>query len=160
MRWISAGCIVVALLLIAACSRTPIQLPVVAPQQSSGVSTPVPQAGETTPLSDAALIEMGKAIYAGNCAPCHQPNGEGTLSIFPALNRNAFVMVNDPTGLIETVLHGRQMMPAYETTLSAQEIAAVLSYVRNAWNNQAPAINEAQVREVQTRHEAHTASTR
>jgi mono/diheme cytochrome c family protein len=159
---------------MAACSRRPNQLPVVAPQQPagnvaatdaetgspSGALTPLPQAGETTPLGDAALIEMGQAIYAGNCAPYHQSNGEGTLSIFPALNRNAFVMVSDPTGLIETVLHGRQLMPAFEATLSAQEVAAVLSYVRNGWNNQAAVVTEAQVREVQARNTAQAASIR
>ncbi len=104
---------------------------------------------EFTPLSDAALIAMGEKIYATNCAPCHQPNGEGNLSIFPALNRNPFVTVSTPTAVIDTVLHGRQVMPAFEPTLSAQEVAAVISYIRNAWSNEASVVSAAQVREVQ-----------
>src|SRR5690606_12421381 len=106
-----------------------------------GGVAPLPQEGEAAALSDAALIEMGEAIYMSNCAPCHQPNGEGNLGIFPALNRNAFVTVRDPTAVIDVVLHGRQVMPAFEATLSAQEVAAVLSYIRNAWDNQAPVVD-------------------
>ncbi|MCC6454688.1 MAG: cytochrome c [Caldilineaceae bacterium] len=114
---------------------------------AAGLTAP-PQGDEAAPLSDDALIAMGRQLYASNCAPCHQPNGEGTLSLFPALNRNAFVTVSDPTGVIDTVLHGREIMPAFASTLSDREVAAVISYIRNAWNNQAPVLDESHVREV------------
>jgi mono/diheme cytochrome c family protein len=145
------------LLWLAACSQgtspSPVEIipmPVaVAAGSTTGALPQSAQQGDPPALSDAALIETGRALYAGNCAPCHQINGEGNLSIFPALNRNAFVTVRDPTGVIETVLHGRQLMPAFEATLSPQEIAAVLSYIRNAWDNQAPVVYAEQVSEVQ-----------
>ena len=153
MGWMRAGGMVVALLLLAACGGTPSQLPAetgvqVAP--TAGTAMPLAQEGEPTPLSDAALIAMGEMIYRSNCAPCHQVNGEGTLSTFPALNRNPFVTAADPTGVIEVVLYGRQLMPSFERTLTAQEVAAVVSYIRNAWDNQASVVSEAQVREVQS----------
>lgn len=104
---------------------------------------------EFTPMSDAALIAMGARIYATYCAPCHQPNGEGNLSTFPALNRNPFVTVSAPTAVIDTVLYGRQVMPAFAPVLSAQEVAAVISYIRNAWSNEASVVSTEQVLEVQ-----------
>lgn len=110
-----------------------------------GLALPSPQ-GKTTSVSDAEMLAMGRALYASNCAPCHQPNGEGNLAIFPALNRNAFVMVADPAGVIDTVLYGREVMPDFAPALSYQEIAAVVSYIRNGWDNQAAVVSEAQVR--------------
>ena len=104
---------------------------------------------EGLPLSEAAQIQIGKGVYINNCAPCHHANGEGNLNRFPALNRNAFVTVSDPTAVIDTVLHGREVMPAFEDGLTAQEMAAAISYIRNAWNNQASVVSAAQVREAQ-----------
>jgi mono/diheme cytochrome c family protein len=121
--------------------------------RAAAVLAPRTEGNEAAPLSDAALIEMGRTLYTSNCAPCHQPNGEGNLSTFPALNRNAFVTVSDPTGVIDTVLHGRQLMPAFASTLSDQEVAAVISYIRSAWNNQAPVVEASQVRQVRGRDE-------
>jgi mono/diheme cytochrome c family protein len=164
MGWMRAGGMVVALLLLAACGGTPSQLESGGSLVGNNVETGIQvapiagaatldQEGEPTPLSDAELIEMGGMLYMSNCAPCHQVNGEGTLSTFPALNRNPFVTVADPTGVIDVVLHGQQIMPAFERTLTAQDVAAVVSYIRNAWDNQAPVVSEAQVREVQSQSE-------
>lgn len=152
MNWMRASGLILILLLLAACGGEASQGPDVIVAEMNGTmaaSMPFAQEAEAAPLSDAALIEMGRTLYTSNCAPCHQPNGEGNLSTFPALNRNPFVTVSDPTGAINTVMHGRQLMPAFESTLSAQEVAAVLSYVRSAWNNQAPVVSESQVREAQ-----------
>jgi mono/diheme cytochrome c family protein len=117
-------------------SQVPVVVVVVTPQE------------QTLPPDEAAQIAWGERLYAANCAPCHQPNGEGTLGTFPSLNRNAFVTVSDPMGVIETVLHGRRIMPAFAVTLADPEVAAVLSYIRNAWNNEAPVVNVEQVNRV------------
>ena len=146
------------ILLLAACineaSRTPTQpaIPtVVVVRGGSGEGAVIlpPSGNADVSLDDATLIAMGETLYLGNCAPCHQPNGEGNLATFPALNRNAFVTVSDPTAVIDTVLNGRELMPAFAVTLSAQEVAAVISYIRNAWKNQAPTVNAQQVRSMQ-----------
>jgi mono/diheme cytochrome c family protein len=94
------------------------------------------------------LISAGAALYTVNCAPCHQQNGEGRLHRFPALNQNAFVTNQSPQPLIRTVLDGRGVMPAYAATLSDSEIAAILSYIRQAWNNDADVVTPTQVREL------------
>ena len=110
-------------------------------------------------LSDEALIAFGANLYATNCASCHQPNGEGNLGQFPALNRNAFVTVSDPTAVIQTVLYGRQIMPAFAPALTPLEVAAVISYVRNAWDNQAATVTVEQVRSVQEAQRAQSAAS-
>lgn len=100
-----------------------------------------------TPDAD-ALVETGLALYATNCAPCHQQNGEGLLNRFPALNQNAFVTNQSPQPLIRTVLYGRGIMPAFTPTLNDHEVAAILTYIRQGWNNDADAVYPEQIRRV------------
>lgn len=107
-------------------------------------------AAEGAELSETEAIDLGAQLYAMNCAPCHRANGEGNLNRFPALNHNAFVTAQSPQPLIRTVLHGRGVMPAFHPTLNPTEIAAVLSYIRQAWSNDAAPVTAAQVREVAT----------
>ncbi|MBI1299506.1 c-type cytochrome [bacterium] len=99
------------------------------------------------------LINMGEQVYAGNCATCHGDSGEGD-SLYPALNNSGLLTAQDPGSAIQIVLHGRGEMPAFADSLSSEEIAAVLSYVRTAWNNSAPAVNVEQVASVQQGNEA------
>lgn len=91
---------------------------------------------------------QGQAIFEQHCADCHRSSGLGLPPTFPALKGND-VVLGPPKPLIETVLHGRRgetaSMPAWQGTLSSQEIAAVLTYVRAAWGNNAPAITVEQV---------------
>ena len=100
--------------------------------------------------NEAAALQQGERLYAVNCAPCHQANGEGNLQRFPALNNNALVTAQDPGPLIQTVSSGRGIMPAFAPVLPAHELAAVLSYIRNAWDNSAAVITGTQVSQVQT----------
>lgn len=102
-------------------------------------------AGAGTATDGAARIAQGERLYEVYCAPCHQANGEGHLQRFPALNRNAFVMNQSPQPLIRTVLYGRGVMPAFAQSLSNGEIAAVLSYIRQAWQNVAAPVTAEQV---------------
>lgn len=158
------GAILLIALLIAACAGTntasmPQQLALAEPlaqplsREELYAAKPVrPLAVAATPplaLSDAEAIRYGERLYAVNCAPCHRDNGEGNLHQFPTLNNNAFVTAQQPRPLIETVLFGRGVMPAFAPTLSAHDLAAVLSYVRNAWDNHASTISAAQIRQVE-----------
>jgi cytochrome c6 len=139
-RMTRVGLLALITLVCAACNR-------VSAQPGEAFS---PMAGRIVPVSAtappaSATLEDGRALYIANCAPCHKVNGEGNLSLVPALNRNPFVTVNDPTAVIDTVLHGRRVMPAFEGALAPQEIATVISYIRNTWNNQAPKVETSQV---------------
>lgn len=82
------------------------------------------------------LMSVGERTYTAYCAACHQPSGEGLPGIFPAL-KGSSIALNDRPAHIDIVLHGRAgtAMQAYAKQLSLKEIAAVITYERNAWGN-------------------------
>jgi len=83
------------------------------------------------------LLDSGKNLYQRNCAGCHLSTGEGQLTIgAPALNGSAAV-TGPLDSLIRIVMNGRNSMPAFGGGKSKSELAAILSYVRNAWGNAA-----------------------
>ena len=99
----------------------------------------------------------GKQIYAGKCIACHQGNGNGVAGVFPPLAASDWVTGDEKT-LTHILLHGingeievkgvvyKGAMPAWKT-LSDDELAAVMSYIRSDWGNTAPAIKPATVKE-------------
>jgi cytochrome c6 len=97
---------------------------------------------------DKDLLKQGQEIFEDTCSDCHRSNGEGLPNKFPALKGNAFVQGN-PQPVLLIVLYGRHgklgQMPAWGEKFNDQEIAAMVSYVRNAWGNKAPAIKPADV---------------
>jgi mono/diheme cytochrome c family protein len=86
-------------------------------------------------------IANGRSIYISNCSHCHQMEGQGYAQVYPPLAGNPIVTLHDPTPVIEIVLHGRGAMPSYYDELTIQERAAVISFVRSAWGNNAAAIS-------------------
>lgn len=92
--------------------------------------------------------QRGKGVYEDNCAQCHRANGEGLPATFPALNKNPFVL-GDPQPVITTVLNGLQgslgKMPAWKDRLDDGQIAAVVTYIRQAWSNRAAPVTPAMV---------------
>lgn len=87
--------------------------------------------------SEDDLIARGEKVYATNCVACHQADGQGVSGTFPALDGSP--VVNGPAdGQIDVVLHGRPgTAMASFATLSDVELAAVITYTRHAWNNDA-----------------------
>ncbi len=81
------------------------------------------------------LIAKGQEVYNANCASCHQPNGEGIPGAFPAITNSP--VVNGPIEEhARLVLKGKgQLMPPFEAVLKPAEIAAVVTYQRNALGN-------------------------
>ncbi len=92
----------------------------------------------------AVLATVGASIFTLRCARCHQADGRGTYTI-PALAGNKDVMAANPNGIIATVKQGRHLMPSWQGQLTSADIAAVLTYVRSAWGNDAGALTEQQV---------------
>ncbi len=82
----------------------------------------------------------GQEVYKSHCADCHRTNGEGLAAAFPALKGNPLVQ-GDPPGVIQVILDGRKgrigRMPAWKTRLDDAQIAAVITYIRQAWGNAA-----------------------
>ncbi len=99
-------------------------------------------------LAQPEQVAQGKAEFEEHCADCHRLSGEGLPPTFPALKGNAFVQ-GDPGPVIDTVLNGRKgqlaSMPSWKGTLSTEEAAAVITYIRQAWGNQAGPVKPEQV---------------
>lgn len=92
------------------------------------------------------LQQRGEKVYTANCAVCHQANGKGAAT-FPAQDGSAMVL-GDKKAHIDMVLNGKGGMPPWKGVLNDSEIAAVVTYTRNAWSNKA-AQNIVQPAEVQ-----------
>lgn len=94
------------------------------------------------------LQEQGRTLFGTHCAACHQAHGNGLPGVFPPLAGSSWV-----TGRAEVpsaiVLHGidgeiqvkettyKGVMPTFKDRLTDEEVAAILSYVRTSWGNQA-----------------------
>jgi mono/diheme cytochrome c family protein len=107
----------------------------------------LPDKGGASPSQPAEVsMDAGKAIYADTCSACHQAQGEGVARLFPPLKGDAVVQQSDPTTVVRVILEGAMTattdarptasaMPAFGWKLTDAQIAAVATYVRNAWGN-------------------------
>ena len=117
------------------------------------------------------LIAKGESVYALVCAVCHQSSGLGSPGQYPPLVGSEWV-VGSPARLIRIPLHGLAgpiqvkgqnwigSMPAVgggPPLDDDQNLAAVLSYIRSAWGNQAPPISPDQVKAVRAETASRTA---
>ena len=118
----------------------------------------------TTPKDDAIVnktkeqqIADGKVIYAKTCVACHQAQGQGLEGAFPPLAKSDFLNA-DVDRAIDIVLHGKQgevtvngkkynnvMTPQ---PLSVQEVADVLTYVYNTWDNSKKVVTPEMVQKI------------
>jgi len=82
------------------------------------------------------LMVLGKTVYEAKCAACHQTNGEGIPPAFPALKGSA-IATGPVAGHMNMVVNGMQGtgMAAFGPQLTDAELAAVITYERNAWGN-------------------------
>lgn len=87
-------------------------------------------------LSQDELMTLGQQVYMANCAACHQPTGMGLPGVFPAL-KDSPIALGDVKAHIDIVVHGKPAtaMQGYSKMLSLKELAAVVTYERNAWGN-------------------------
>jgi cytochrome c oxidase subunit 2 len=96
----------------------------------------VASADNTKTFEMADLMARGEQVYQANCAACHQADGMGLAGVFPAISGSK--AANGPIGdHIALVLNGvpGTAMSAFAGMLSDADIAAVVTYQRNAWNN-------------------------
>jgi mono/diheme cytochrome c family protein len=101
-------------------------------------------------------MKAGAAVYSDSCSACHQMNGKGVPGMFSPLAGSASAQSTDPTTLIRLVLEGGRTvstdarptpssMPAYGWKLTDEEIANVLTFVRNHWGNVAAPVEASKV---------------
>ena len=125
--------------------------------------------GSKTPSEDSlkrpVALSKGQSLYQNYCASCHKENGEGVKGNFPSLRENRVVSGNKKR-LILMVLRGlsgplkvndetyNQQMPSF-SFLTDEDLAAVLSYIRSAFNNRADPVSSRESATVR-KQSAHT----
>ncbi|WP_104096950.1 cytochrome c [Stutzerimonas kunmingensis] len=103
------------------------------------------------------IMTAGRGLYEVRCSACHTPDGEGIPTLFPKLANAPLVNARDAVSMIRVVLAGNRAgstdaaptgpaMPSFAWNLSDENIADVLTYVRNSWGNAAPAVSADEVR--------------
>lgn len=106
-------------------------------------------------LADAAM-QRGHALYLDNCAGCHMAGGVGLDKVFPPLKGSSAIMAAEPDTLIMVLLKGARIpttdekptglqMPTFDAKLDDEQIADMLTYIRNAWGNHASAVSASAV---------------
>ena len=110
----------------------------------------------TAALRSGHASQPGAAIYNGTCVNCHGFDGKGFGPYIPVLAGNPVVLDDDPSSLINLMLNGSNplvvkgtpdpyRMPQFRQQYSDQEIADIVTFIRNGWGNQAPAVTPAEV---------------
>lgn len=102
------------------------------------------------------VIKQGAALYEKHCVECHRANGEGLPPAYPPLAKNRSLTMSSAVNPIRMVLNGGYPpstkgnprpygMPPFGPFLNDTEVAAVVSYMRNSWGNQAPMVSPVEV---------------
>ncbi len=110
-----------------------------------------PAPARVAPSAETATL--GRQRYEQHCAQCHGERGEGAGLAYPPLAGNRAVTMAATANLVQVVLNGGFTpatagnprpygMPPFVLALNDREIAAVLTYVRGAWGNEAAAVSE------------------
>jgi mono/diheme cytochrome c family protein len=108
---------------------------------------------------------LGRRLFADTCAKCHQPDGQGVPGQYPPLAGSEWVLAHDPTRMIRIVLDALQgpvkvkgaefnnTMTPWRDTLTDQQIAAVITYVRTQkdWGNNASTVTPEEVAQIRAK---------
>ncbi|MET3432613.1 mono/diheme cytochrome c family protein [Herbaspirillum seropedicae] len=133
-------------------------LKTLSPVASSGSGRVIPQGIDATvsKLTAAKDLTLGERLYLDNCAACHFVNGRGAPGIFPMLDGATVVNAENPSALLHVILAGARtpstekapsilVMPGFAHRLSDEEAAALATFVRQGWGNQAGKVSEREV---------------
>ena len=124
-------------------------------------------AGESAAKGPVDAVAEGKRLFGANCAACHQNTGLGIAGAFPPLVGSEWVTGPEQT-VVRILLHGlggamqvkgvtyNGAMPAWKESMSDDDIAHVITYIRQWSPNAAPAVAPATVASLRKEHEART----
>lgn len=131
--------------------------------------TPRPGREEWVPQEDVTTAALrtgdfsapGALTYVEHCTVCHRLDGMGAPQVYPALKGNSMVFADDPSSLIQVTLAGGRMpdtpahpmafaMPGF-AHLNNEDIAELMTFIRNSWGNHASPVAEADI--ARMRHE-------
>jgi mono/diheme cytochrome c family protein len=110
-------------------------------------------------LVEPAVMELGRKVYAKDCALCHGDEGKGQGVAYPPLAGNRSITMSSPVNSIRMVLNGGYApgtyknprpygMPPFNHILSDDEVAAVVTYIRVAWGNNGTPVAPAQANDL------------
>ncbi len=123
--------------------------------QAVATAAKAAKAGE---LTEADQIAAGKALFAGTCSTCHQPEGQGMPGVFPPLAGSDYIKA-DPKAVARVILHGLQgpvtvngteynsVMPPM-SQLTDDEVANISTYVLNSWGNPGGRVTKAEAAQI------------
>jgi mono/diheme cytochrome c family protein len=111
-----------------------------------------PAASHAGAAASGQQVKAGEAVYQTNCTSCHGWDGKGEGRLFPPLAGNNIVRQDSAESLVRIVLAGGQAahtheaptapsMPSFAWRLGDQQVADLLTYVRNSWGNQAGSVS-------------------
>jgi mono/diheme cytochrome c family protein len=117
--------------------------------------------GPTTPM------DIGKKLYGGNCANCHQASGAGSPGSYPPLvgseyvlgskERLAAIMLAGASGSITVkgATFSTQVMPGWNTNFTDDKLAAIMTYIRASWGNTAGPVSPDEVTKARAKFASH-----
>jgi mono/diheme cytochrome c family protein len=113
---------------------------------------PRPVSPDARPLTDEERqrYAAGQQVFTNVCAGCHQANGQGLPGVAKSLVGSRWALSPAPQ-VIRIVLHGKEgemLMPPVGGSMTDDQVAAVLTYVRRSWGNTALPITPDDVREI------------
>lgn len=123
------------------------------PAQPLSRTTP---AAQPEPADAERILKQGKELYGKLCVDCHGSKGQGSAPDYPPLAGNHAIAGPQAVNAIRAVLNGGFPpstvgnpypfgMPPFGPQLSDQEVAALVSYVRNSWGNQGGFVSASEV---------------
>lgn len=128
--------------------------------KSLGEGSPPAASASSVPLAEGSLLmRLGMTVYDGQCASCHGGQGRGMPPHYPPLAGNPSIQMESAVNPIRMVLNGGYPpgtagnpmpygMPPFAQSLSDDEVAAVVTYIRSTWGNRGTAISARQANEL------------
>jgi mono/diheme cytochrome c family protein len=130
--------------------------------KSLGQGSPLAAEVSGIPAPESSLLmSFGQTVYATHCASCHATDGRGMPPDYPPLASNPSIQMQSAVNPIRMVLNGGfppgtagnpmpYGMPPFAQTLSDDEVAAVVTYIRAAWGNRGSPVSSRQANELRT----------
>ncbi|HEX6843164.1 MAG TPA: c-type cytochrome [Stellaceae bacterium] len=130
--------------------------------KSLGQGNPPDAAGSPLPSAESSLLmRLGQTVYSARCASCHGSDGRGMPPHYPPLAGNPSIQMESAVNPIRMVLNGGfppgtegnktpYGMPPFAQSLSDDDVAAVVTYIRRSWGNRGEAVSARQANQLRT----------